>query len=159
MGYEFTPHRAGSRQNTTERRWAIVEEVQRNQRLSVADLSQQFGVSEATIRRDLASLERRGLLQRVHGGAQAVSLAEQAFLFDARLLPNTGVKRAIVRIIELYRGKLLDMAEARRWFREAIRSMPPGQWREYLEREISSAAMLDEDAGEGLVASVRGSGS
>ena len=95
MESDLVSHRAGSRHNTTERRWAIVEEVQRNQRLSVGDLSQQFGVSDATIRRDLASLERRGLLQRVHGGAQAISLAEQAFLFDARLLQNTEVKRAI----------------------------------------------------------------
>ena len=95
MESDLVSRRAGSRHNTTERRWAIVEEVQRNQRLSVCDLSDQFGVSEATIRRDLASLERRGLLQRVHGGAQAISLAEQAFLFDARLLQNTEVKRAI----------------------------------------------------------------
>jgi len=95
MSCELIPHGAGNRHSTTERRWAIVEEVQRNQRLSVGDLSQKFGVSEATIRRDLASLERRGLLQRVHGGAQAISLAEQTFLFDARLLQNTGVKRAI----------------------------------------------------------------
>lgn len=86
-----------SRRNTVERRWAVVEDVQRNQQLSVADLSQRFGVSEATIRRDLDYLEQMGLLQRVHGGAQAVSLAEQTFLFDARLLHNTEVKCAIGR--------------------------------------------------------------
>ena len=88
----------GGRRNTVERRWAIVEDVQRNNRLSVAELSHQFDVSQATIRRDLAYLDQVGLLQRVHGGAQALSLAEQTFLFDARLLQHAEVKRAIGRL-------------------------------------------------------------
>ncbi|HMK08674.1 MAG TPA: DeoR/GlpR family DNA-binding transcription regulator [Anaerolineales bacterium] len=36
---------------------------------SIADLSELLGVSEATIRRDLETLEERGLLERTHGGA------------------------------------------------------------------------------------------
>jgi len=36
---------------------------------SVAELAQRFGVSEVTIRKDLAELEREGLLQRTYGGA------------------------------------------------------------------------------------------
>ena len=75
-----------SKLSTAGRRWAIVDEVQRNYRVSVAELSQRFGVSKATVRRDLSSLEQMGLLQRVHGGAQALSLADRSFLFDARLL-------------------------------------------------------------------------
>jgi DeoR family fructose operon transcriptional repressor len=35
----------------------------------VSALSEQMGVSEVTIRRDLEVLERRGLLERTHGGA------------------------------------------------------------------------------------------
>jgi DeoR/GlpR family transcriptional regulator of sugar metabolism len=89
---------ATGKRDTVGRRWAIVEQVQRNQHLSVAKLSERFGVSEATIRRDLAYLEQMGLLERVHGGAQALSLAEQTFLFDARLLQNRQIKCAIGRI-------------------------------------------------------------
>ena len=37
--------------------------------VSVQELSRKMGVSEITIRRDLASLERDGKLLRVHGGA------------------------------------------------------------------------------------------
>jgi DeoR/GlpR family transcriptional regulator of sugar metabolism len=77
------------------RRWAIVQEVQHNQQISVAELSRQLGVSEGSIRRDLAHLEGIGLLQRVHGGAQAVLRAGQTAPFDARLLQNVAVKRAI----------------------------------------------------------------
>lgn len=37
--------------------------------MSSAALAEQFGVSEMTIRRDLAELELRGVIQRTHGGA------------------------------------------------------------------------------------------
>jgi DeoR/GlpR family transcriptional regulator of sugar metabolism len=79
-----------------DRRWAIVQEIQHTQRVTVADLSQAFGVSAVSIRRDLAYLERAGLLQRTHGGAQAVSRGGGQILpVDARLLQNAEVKRAI----------------------------------------------------------------
>ena len=38
-------------------------------KVKVADLSGIFGISEVTVRGDLASLSDKGLLQRVHGGA------------------------------------------------------------------------------------------
>ncbi|HEY8456788.1 MAG TPA: DeoR/GlpR family DNA-binding transcription regulator [Actinopolymorphaceae bacterium] len=41
----------------------------RTDRLEVAELTQTFGVSEMTIRRDLAKLQGEGVLRRVHGGA------------------------------------------------------------------------------------------
>ena len=37
----------------------------------VRELSDRFGVSEVTLRSDLDTLERRGVLRRVHGGAMA----------------------------------------------------------------------------------------
>lgn len=37
--------------------------------LTVADLSERLGVAAETVRRDLAALERRGLVRRHHGGA------------------------------------------------------------------------------------------
>lgn len=87
-----------ARQRVVNRRWSIVEEVQREYRTTVAELSQHFDVSQATIRRDLAYLEQMGLLQRFHGGAQALSTTQQTFLFGARLLQNREVKCAIGRI-------------------------------------------------------------
>jgi DeoR/GlpR family transcriptional regulator of sugar metabolism len=89
---------AGMRQGVAERRWGIAEEVQQRRQLSVAQLSQRFEVSQATIRRDLAALEQMGLLQRVHGGAQALSTAQQTFTFDGRLLQNREIKRSIGRV-------------------------------------------------------------
>jgi DeoR/GlpR family transcriptional regulator of sugar metabolism len=45
--------------------------LQEQGRASVSELTDRFGVSAATIRTDLATLERQGLLVRTHGGAVA----------------------------------------------------------------------------------------
>src|SRR6478672_2878127 len=45
---------------------------------AVTDLSEQLGVSPATVRRDLLRLEEEGLLTRVHGGA-VVDEGDQPF--------------------------------------------------------------------------------
>ena len=49
-------------------------------RCSVADLAERFCVTAETIRRDLKSLEAKGLLRRVHGGAVAGALTPQSDL-------------------------------------------------------------------------------
>ena len=52
-----------------ERQEAILAEISRKGRASVAALAERFAVVGETIRRDLAELERRGVIRRVHGGA------------------------------------------------------------------------------------------
>ncbi len=52
-----------------ERRQEILRLVQQIGRVSVNELSQQFGVSEVTIRADLQALADYNLLVRTHGGA------------------------------------------------------------------------------------------
>ncbi len=52
-----------------ERRQQMVSYVDEHQGATVATLSERFGVSEATVRRDLMQLDRRGLVERAHGGA------------------------------------------------------------------------------------------
>ena len=48
---------------------AILQQVSQRQTVSVADLCQLTGASEATIRRDLNALARQGKLVKIHGGA------------------------------------------------------------------------------------------
>ncbi len=55
----------------SERRSRIGEILREGQRVRVADLVREFGVTETSIRRDLAILEASGELLRVHGGAVA----------------------------------------------------------------------------------------
>jgi DeoR/GlpR family transcriptional regulator of sugar metabolism len=60
-----------------ERRQAILALVQTQGRVSVADLSDRFGVSGVTIRADLQGLADRGLVVRTHGGALPVGYGVQ----------------------------------------------------------------------------------
>ena len=52
-----------------ERRQKIAELVNSKGKVKVADLSEIFGISEVSVRSDLADLEAKGLISRVHGGA------------------------------------------------------------------------------------------
>ena len=51
---------------------------------TIAELSNRLGVSEATVRRDLQSLEERQLVRRVHGGAEPVRRSGVELLFNEK---------------------------------------------------------------------------
>src|SRR5436305_21841 len=51
------------------RHMVIVEEVRRRGSVRVSELTDQLGVSEMTVRRDLDALAQSGLIEKVHGGA------------------------------------------------------------------------------------------
>ncbi len=57
----------------TDRQLQILQLVKRQQRISVTDICATFEVSEATARRDLENLAAEGKVQRVHGGAIALT--------------------------------------------------------------------------------------
>ncbi len=52
-----------------QRARAILQQLSQHQTVSVTDLCQTTGASEATIRRDLNALARQGKLVKIHGGA------------------------------------------------------------------------------------------
>lgn len=52
-----------------ERQDALAALVERDRRVSVSEAAERFGVTTETVRRDLAVLEKSGLIRRVHGGA------------------------------------------------------------------------------------------
>jgi len=58
---------------TEERRKQILALVNESESVSLQQLMTRLEASESTIRRDLAELDRMGLLVRVHGGAMAPS--------------------------------------------------------------------------------------
>jgi DeoR/GlpR family transcriptional regulator of sugar metabolism len=79
----------------------ILELVARNGFVSVTEAAESFAVSDMTIRRDLGSLEHKGMLLRTHGGAVGVGRRE---VFDAvepafsrRRRQNAIAKAAIAR--------------------------------------------------------------
>jgi len=78
---------------TSHRKQHILELLRRTGQVVAKDLSQELGLSEDTIRRDLRELAAEGLLQRVHGGALPASPAVGDFA--ARLQVATEEKRMI----------------------------------------------------------------
>ncbi|WP_029040434.1 DeoR/GlpR family DNA-binding transcription regulator [Cucumibacter marinus] len=85
-----------------ERHRIILATVQARPVASVADLVEITGASEATIRRDIASLHMQGKLKRIRGGAEAVNPPEQSALigrpFAVNETMNLAAKRAIARV-------------------------------------------------------------
>ncbi|WP_456300508.1 DeoR/GlpR family DNA-binding transcription regulator [Streptomyces jeddahensis] len=77
---------------------------------AVADLSEQLGVSPATVRRDLVKLEEMGLLTRVHGGA-VVEEGDQPFaeVAEIRVSEKDAVAARAAEMIEDGQSVLLDI--------------------------------------------------
>jgi DeoR family transcriptional regulator, fructose operon transcriptional repressor len=80
-----------------ERRYALVNLLrqQDNGAASVAQLAELFCVSKMTIRRDLAWLEARSRIQRVHGGAIAITNDESEKSFIERTVEHSRQKASI----------------------------------------------------------------
>lgn len=65
-----------------ERQQAIAAQILARGRASVAELALEYDVTTETVRRDLAALDRAGLIRRVHGGAvpvRALHIVEPAY--------------------------------------------------------------------------------
>ncbi|WP_020574202.1 DeoR/GlpR family DNA-binding transcription regulator [Actinopolymorpha alba] len=75
------------------RREAILRQLARTARLDVSELKEEFGVSEMTIRRDLAKLAQEGVLRRVHGGAVRVERSA----FESRTVRFADEKHRIAK--------------------------------------------------------------
>ena len=65
--------------------------------VQVSELAETFAVSEVTVRSDLTSLARQGLVARVRGGVRALQQGQSEVGFDLRLRLEVERKRAIAR--------------------------------------------------------------
>ena len=82
-----------SKRNTPQRRHAILALLAEQGEVVVDALAQHFATSEVTIRKDLAELERNGLLLRRYGGA--VPMPQE--LIGEPAQPVSPIKQAIAR--------------------------------------------------------------
>ncbi|MBV7540483.1 DeoR/GlpR family DNA-binding transcription regulator [Acidovorax sp. sic0104] len=80
---------------TTQRKQLILERLRQTGQIVAKALSEELGISEDTVRRDLRELAAEGLLQRVHGGALPASAAVGSLQVRERLAPED--KRALGR--------------------------------------------------------------
>ena len=88
-----------------QRQERILDRVQAEGGVRVSDLVEELGVSDMTIRRDIAHLARKGLVARVHGGATAVtgrSAEEPAFAVkaDRQTAEKSGIAGSAARLVK-----------------------------------------------------------
>jgi DeoR/GlpR family transcriptional regulator of sugar metabolism len=85
------------------RRAQILERIQRDGGVSVAELARDHAVSQVTVHRDLEQLAREGLVERVHGGARVLRPAVPGILpliataWGQRVEQASGAKAAIAK--------------------------------------------------------------
>lgn len=91
-----------------ERQQAMAELVSQRGRLSVVALAETYDVTTETVRRDLSTLERMGLVRRVHGGA----------------VPSSSL--AVIESGLLERDQA-NIEQKERIARAALELLPPGQ--------------------------------
>ena len=80
-----------------ERRRVIAERLQASGQIVGSVLSEEFNVSEETIRRDLQWLEKEGIAKRIFGGAVLKSSSQQAPPYSVRKNTNIENKLLIAR--------------------------------------------------------------
>jgi DeoR family fructose operon transcriptional repressor len=88
-----------------ERRRQILTVARQDGRVAVAELSERLQVAPETVRRDLADLEKQGLVQRVHGGALPTDRIGFEGTLRSRSVRNQAAK---IRIAARAAGELRD---------------------------------------------------
>jgi DeoR family fructose operon transcriptional repressor len=78
-----------------DRLGAIRQQLYTNGQMAIGDMCEAVGASIATVRRDLLTLEKQGLIERVHGGARLAQGASTELAFGLRESANIAAKRAI----------------------------------------------------------------
>ena len=94
-----------------ERQAYIAQTVAIQGKIRVSQLAGRFGVSEPTVRKDLAVLEQKGLLKRTHGGAIIVRPPAEQEVASRRarqLEAKMAISRACVRLLSSGEAVFLD---------------------------------------------------
>lgn len=89
----------------------ILERLERQSVVRVAELSREFGVTTETIRRDLEHLSDGGLVSRTHGGAVATEALHHDRPYRDRSTQRLDEKRAIARAVidDIKPGEILGL--------------------------------------------------
>ena len=111
--------------STDDRRALILEILRSLKAISVAELARRTGVSESTIRRDLAEMEAMGLLRRTHGGAEAIpELAAAPPAVSTRALEHDRIGQALANRIQPGQSLVVDAGPIAERIAFHLRSRP-----------------------------------
>ena len=106
-----------------DRKKEILEYLEKNQYMSVEELARAVFASEPTIRRDLAQMEREGLISRKRGGASFISSEKMNFPFAFRNRANIDKKNYIAGLAAAYQRHHPSAQGSRHYLREAYRAV------------------------------------
>lgn len=84
--------------STEERREEIISIIQENGKVKVSELSERYGISEVSIRKDLELLEAEGHLSRVHGGAVGLNKLYVNMDLNERYRTNSIAKKKLAEL-------------------------------------------------------------
>lgn len=109
-----------------ERKQKILEILSRDGKVRVNELSALFEISDVTIRMDLADLEAKGMLTRVHGGAVSSYKTYYNMDMQQRLSANQDQKKAIAnKIVSMIEENDTIMLNAGTTTLTVFRMIPP----------------------------------
>lgn len=112
--------------SSKDRLMMIRQNIQSIKKVSVAELSRQYSVTEETIRRDLDKLEAEGVVTRIHGGAiWNVDIQKENVDFYKRLTKHLKEKQDIAgKTAALLEGKHTIIADSSTTVAEALKLLP-----------------------------------
>lgn len=94
-GWDAGGYAGGAARAIRQRRGALMAAIHARGECSVVELAEATGASEATVRRDLAALERQGMVDRTWGGARAHVALRYPESFVRRAANGAGAKHAV----------------------------------------------------------------
>lgn len=136
-----------------ERKKLILNLLQQNKRITVKDLSKSLDVSEATLRTDLNTMEKEGLLTRTHGGAVLNENAPPSNSFSERAMKNIESKQTITnKAVEFIQRKDCILLDASTTTLELARHLKEKEVKlTVVTSGISAALELKENPGINVI--------
>ncbi len=110
---------------TSQRKQYILTVLRRDGQVVAKQISQELGLSEDTIRRDLRELAQEGLLQRVHGGALPASPAVADFAGREAILSDSKATIGWAAAQMIKDGQVV-MVDGGTTAQQLARQLPPG---------------------------------
>ena len=134
------------------RRREIAERLRANGAVTVAEVEERFGVSPMTARRDLAELERRGVVRRTHGGAvlPTISAHEDSFARRLEVDADDKVRLAIAAVDLLTPRETIFLDSSTTTYYVARRLVETGLAATVLTNSLPVMELLFKEGGPGL---------
>jgi len=131
-----------------QRRETIFQRLIQNGSIQIADLVDEFGLTDTSIRRDLSILEEKGMLRRVRGGAISTSKALQVSAFEHRMGLYGEEKRRIgSKAVEYIRPQDVLIFDSGTTVLQMAQCIPMSFRRLGILRIVTNSTMLADEIG------------